>query len=212
MPGDIAKQHKGHEDQTSCQGSHQRGGQTFAGAAHYKLWPECLAALILQILIVAEQHHAVAQGESGNGNAASDQTERNGATIAQEVCHHRASQRRGQRDECDKSQAPAAESSLQEQVDAEHCHDTGNEDALHSSLLPGAVIQNLRVIFQRKCITLDSSIDLCGHGSDTASFRIEDDIKIRRNGFTTDHSRRGDHAYIGQFPERDLLAAGDVDE
>ena len=108
MARDIALRNERYERQAGRQGGHQNRRQALEGAAERQLRTELLAFVILEMLIMIDQHDLVAGGDSKDSQEADERSQRNDVA-GDEGGQHPADQRRGQRQEAEYRQAPVSE-------------------------------------------------------------------------------------------------------
>ena len=116
--------------------------------------------------------------------------------------HHPADQRRGQRQEDDRRQAPAAESGLQEQEDAERGGDREAEQALLGGLALGEVAEQLGVVFARELDRGQRRLDVGDDRADVPPAHTRGDVDVARDGVMLDDVRFGTIRTSATSPRR----------
>ena len=164
------------------------------------------------MLIVTDQHDAVARGDPQDREKPDQRAEREDAVAREIRRQHAAHQGQGQAQEGQHRQAPVPEGRLQEEEDHEHRDKPGEQDALLGSLPLGVLAEQLRVIAQRELDFLERLFDIGHDGAEIASFHFGVNVNAPRQAFTIDGVRSRHDAHIGHIRQPHLLAAGRVDQ
>jgi hypothetical protein len=80
LPGDVAGQQERHEGEPGRQRGHEDRRQALLRALDDQLRPEGHAFLVLQVLVVADEHDAVAGDDAEDGEEADERAERDDPT------------------------------------------------------------------------------------------------------------------------------------